>query len=138
MKKIIIFAVVFITALTFGSCKKANPDVIGVGYIWWSSPDKAYCVRVGAEAYPINTVILPDGKWNKFVETQDLSSLQGSKVTIFTSQKHTGSQAILGTQTEEDIVALYRRRLGRIFGLLAIVFGSIGMLGGISVLIMLR
>ena len=136
MKKIIIFAVLIIAALTFSSCKKATPDVIGVGKVEWNSVDQTYCVQIGSETYPISTVIMPDESWSKFIETQDLSPLQGANVTIFYSKKHSEPQAIWGAQTEEDIFALYRRRSGRIYGLIAIMLGLVSMTGGLSVLLL--
>ncbi len=137
MKRIIIVAVFLIAAFTFNSCKKANPDVIGVGKIEWNCFDKTYCVPIGSETYPISTIIVPDDTWSKFVETSDLSPIRGAKVTIFNSQKHSEPQAILGAQTEDDIDALYRRRSGRIYAVLAIVLGGLSIIGG-AVSLLLR
>lgn len=137
MKKIIIFAAFLVAAFTFNSCKKANPDVIGVGKIEWNSIDKNYCVQIGSETYPISTVIVPDDNWCKFAETKDLSPLQGAKVTIFYSSKHSEPKAILGIETEENIDALYHHRKGRIYAVLAIVLGGLSIIGG-AVSLLLR
>lgn len=136
MKRIIVVAVFLIAAFTFNSCKKANPDVIGVGKIEWNCFDKTYCVPIGSETYPISTIIVPDDSWSKFIETSDLSPIRGTKVTIFSDQKHSEPQAILGVQTEDDIDALYRRRSGRIYGVIAIVLGSLSIIGGAVVLLL--
>ena len=93
-------------------------------------------MQIGSETYPISTIIVPDDSWSKFIETSDLSPIRGAKVTIFNSQKHSGPQAILGAQTEDDIDALYRRRSGRIYGLIAMLLGVVSMAGGISVLLL--
>ena len=136
MRRIIIFVAFLIAALTFSSCKKATPEVVGVGRIEWNCFDKTYCVPIGSETYPISTVIVPDGTWSKFIETPYLSTIRGAKVTIFYSQKHSEPQAILGAQTEDDIDALYHNRKGRIYGVLGIILGSLSIIGGAVVLLL--
>ncbi len=136
MKRIIIVAVFLIAAFTFNSCKKATPEVAGVGKIEWNCFDKTYCVPIGSETYPISTIIVPDDTWSKFVETSDLSPLQGAKVTIFYSSKHSEPKAILGIETEENIDALYHHRKGRIYAVLAIVLGGLSIIGGVVSLLL--
>jgi hypothetical protein len=136
MRKLLFFAVFLVTAFTFSSCKKAAPEVVGVGRIEWNCFDKTYCVPIGSETYPISTIIVPDGTWSKFIETPYLSPIRGAKVTIFYSQKHSEPQAILGAQTEDNIDSLYHRRKGRIYGVLAIILGSLSIIGGAVVLLL--
>ena len=109
MKKLLFFAVFFITALTFSSCESEpiEPNIIGVGYLQYDSVSQTCYTTVDSMSYTVTSVTIPNKDLHSWSVTQDIAPMEGAKVTIFTSKKSHGIQAVQGVQNEDQIEALY-------------------------------
>lgn len=112
MKKLLFLAMAVLA--TFCSCsrfdsKPIEPNIIGVGYLQYDSVSQTCYTTVDSMSYTVTSVTIPNEDLHSWSVTQDIAPMEGAKVTIFTSKKSHGIQAVLGEQDEEQIEALYHK-----------------------------
>lgn len=109
MKKIIIFAAAILAAIAFCSCKSqpVEPDIIGTGIVQSTPESDAFYVELDGNYYPIESVTVLKQKPTDSNRWEKVAPVKGVEVTIFSSVRYKGIQAVLGEQNSEQIEELY-------------------------------
>jgi len=113
MSKLKLLFLMMVVLMTFVSCsyfvsEPVNPKILGVVYLHHDSKSDLCYATVDTIQYTVTTVTIPDRNPRSYSKTQELQPVDGMKVTIFTSPRFTGVQAVLGEQDVDEIEALYR------------------------------
>lgn len=113
MNKLKLLFLMMVVLVTFVSCScfvsdPVKPKILGVVYLHHDSKSDLCYATVDTIQYTVTTVTIPDRNPRSYSKTQELQPVDGMKVTIFTSPKFKGVQAVLGDQDEDEIEAMYR------------------------------
>lgn len=114
MKKLKLLCLLMVVFMTCISCScfvsdPVKPKILGVVNLHYDTESDLCYAVVDTIYYTVATVTIPDRNPRSYSKTQELQPVDGMKVTIFTSSKFTGVQAVLGEQNENEIEALYRK-----------------------------
>lgn len=99
-------------ALTGCSCSAFDsdpiePNIIGTGNVQYEVKSGTWFVVVDSTQYFVATVTVPKDTPHSSGKTQNIEPVEGMLVTIFTSPRETGVQAVTGKQSAEQIEELY-------------------------------
>ena len=109
MKRIIIFVAFIVAAIAFCSCKSqpVEPNIIGTGIVQSTPESDAFYVELDGNYYPIESVTVLKRKPTDSNRWEKVAPVKGVEVTIFSSVRYKGIQAVLGKQTSDQIEELY-------------------------------
>lgn len=113
MCKLKLLFLMMVVMVTFVSCSwfvsdPIEPNILGVVNLHYDAKSDLCYATVDTIQYTVATVTIPDRDPRSYSKTQKLQPVDGMKVTIFTSPRVTGIQAVLGEQDVDEIEALYR------------------------------
>lgn len=113
MYKLKLLFLMMVVMVTFVSCSwfvsdPIEPNILGVVNLHYDAKSDLCYATVDTIQYTVATVTVPDRNPRSYSKTQKLQPVDGMKVTIFTSPRFTGIQAVLGEQDVDEIEALYR------------------------------
>jgi len=114
---------VALTGCSAFDSKPIEPNVIGSGNLQYEAKSGTWFVVVDSTQYTVATVTILDNNPRSFSKIQSVEPVEGMLVTVFTSPRKTGVQAITGEQSVEQIEELYRTNVSIIliiFGLLVL------------------
>lgn len=84
-----------------------EPKIIGTGNLQYEAKSGTWFVVVDSTQYTVANVTIPDRNPRSLGNTQSIEPVEGMLVTIFTSPRKTGVQAVTGKQSVEQIEELY-------------------------------
>lgn len=100
-------------SMTLASCSLFNsdpvePNIIGSGNLQYEVKTDTWFVVIDSTQYTVTNVTLSDRNPRSFSKTQDIEPVEGMLVTVFTSPRKAGVQAVTGKQSAEQIEKLYQ------------------------------
>ena len=111
MKKLIfVLIAVLSVALTGCSCfdsKPIEPKIIGTGNLQYEVKSGTWFVVVDSTQYTVTDVTVRNPDKYAFIITQNVEPVEGMSVTVFTSPRMKGVQAVTGKKSIEQIEAVY-------------------------------
>ena len=112
MRKKLIFVLIAALSVALTGCSAFDsdpiePKIIGTGNVQYEVENGIWFVVVDSTQYTIATVTIPDHNPRSFSKTQNVDPVEGMLVTVFTSPRKTGVQAVTGKQSVEQIEELY-------------------------------
>ena len=113
MKKLffmlIIMLSMILTSCSWFDSNPIEPNIIGSGNLQYEMKSGTWFVVVDSTQYTVATVTILDNNPHSYGKTQDVEPVEGMLVTVFTSPRMTGVQAVAGNQSVEQIEELYHR-----------------------------
>ena len=113
MKKLffmlIIMLSMILTSCSWFDSNPIEPNIIGSGNLQYEMKSGTWFVVVDSTQYTVATVTILDNNPHSYGKTQDVEPVDGMLVTVFTSPRMTGVQAVAGNQSVEQIEELYHR-----------------------------
>ncbi len=111
MKKLV-FALIAVLSVALTGCsafesKPIEPNIIGTGNLQYEAKSGTWFVVVDSTQYTVATVTIPDNNPHSYGKRQDVEPVGGMLVTVFTSPRMNGIQAVTGRQSIEQIEELY-------------------------------
>ena len=111
MKKLVFMLVaalsVALTGCSAFDSEPIEPKIIGTGNLQYETKSGTWFVVVDSTQYTVATVTILDNNPHSYGKTQNVEPVEGMLVTVFTSPRKTGVQAVTGRQTAEQIEELY-------------------------------
>ncbi len=137
MRKLI-FMLITALSVALTSCsafdsEPIEPKIIGSGNLQYEPQSGTWFVVVDSSQYTVTAVTVPNYIPRSYGKTQNVEPVEGMLVTIFTSPRKTGVQAVTGRQSVEQIEELYHTNgIGTLvfFGLLSLCIIGIAYLSG--------
>jgi len=111
MKKLV-FALIATLSVALTGCsafdsEPIEPKIIGTGNLQYEVKSGTWFVVVDSTQYTVATVTILDNNPHSYGKTQNVEPVEGMLVTVFTSPRKTGVQAVTGRKTAEQIEELY-------------------------------
>ena len=111
MRKLV-FALIAALSVALTGCsafdsEPIEPNIIGTGNLQYEAKSGTWFVVVDSTQYTVATVTILDNNPHSYGKTQDVEPVEGMLVTVFTSPRKTGVQAVTGKQSVEQIEELY-------------------------------
>lgn len=111
MKKLV-FALIAALSVALTGCsafesEPIEPNIIGTGNLQYEAKSGTWFVVVDSTQYTVATVTILDRNPRSYGKTQNVEPVEGMLVTVFTSPRKTGVQAVTGKQSAEQIEELY-------------------------------
>ena len=111
MKKLV-FALIAALSVALTSCsafesEPIEPNIIGTGNLQYEAKSGTWFVVVDSTQYTVATVTILDNNPHSYGKTQNVEPVEGMLVTVFTSPRMNGIQAVTGRQSIEQIEELY-------------------------------
>ena len=111
MKKLV-FALIATLSVALTGCsafdsEPIEPKIIGTGNLQYETKSGTWFVVVDSTQYTVANVTILDHNLRSYGKTQNIEPVEGMLVTIFTSPRKTGVQAVTGKQSIEQIEELY-------------------------------
>ena len=111
MKKLV-FALIAALSVALTGCsafdsEPIEPKIIGTGNLQYETKSGTWFVVVDSTQYTVANVTILDNNPRSYGKTQNVEPVEGMLVTIFTSPRKTGVQAVTGKQSIEQIEELY-------------------------------
>ena len=108
----LVFALIAALSVALTSCsafdsEPIEPKIIGTGNLQYEAKSGTWFVVVDSTQYTVATVTILDNNPHTYGKTQNIEPVEGMLVTIFTSPRETGVQAVTGKQSAEQIEDLY-------------------------------
>ena len=111
MKKLVFMLIaalsVALTGCSAFDSEPIEPRIIGTGNLQYEAKSGTWFVVVDSSQYTVTTVTVPNYIPRSYGKTQNVEPVEGMLVTIFTSPRKTGVQAVTGKQSVEQIEELY-------------------------------
>ena len=112
MKKLI-FMLIAMLSVALASCSwfdsdPIKPNIIGTGNLQYEAKSGTWFVVIDSTQYTVANVTLPERNPRSVGEPQSVEPVEGMLVTVFTSPRMTGVQAVTGKQSAEQLEELYR------------------------------
>ena len=112
MKKLVFVLIatlcVALTGCSAFDSEPIEPKIIGSGNLQYEAKSGTWFVVVDSTQYTITNVTIPDHNPRTIGRTQSVEPVDGMLVTVFTSPRMKGVQAITGTKSVTEIEKLYR------------------------------
>ena len=102
---IAMFSVVVTACSTFDS-DPIEPKIIGTGNLQYEAKTGTWFVVIDSTQYTITNVTIPNHN-PRTGHTQDINPVEGMLVTVFTSHRMKGLQAVTGEQSIKQIEEFY-------------------------------
>lgn len=111
MKKLV-FALIAALSVALTGCSAFDsdpiePKIIGSGNVQYEVKSGTWFVVVDSTQYTVATVTILDNNPHSYGKTQNVEPVEGTLVTVFTSPRMNGIQAVTGRQSIEQIEELY-------------------------------
>ena len=111
MKKLV-FALIAALSVALTSCSAfesdpIEPKIIGTGNLQYEAKSGTWFVVIDSTQYTVATVTILDNNPHSYGKTQNVEPVEGMLVTVFTSPRMNGIQAVSGRQSIEQIEELY-------------------------------
>lgn len=111
MKKLV-FALIAALSVALTGCsafdsEPIEPKIIGTGNLQYETKSGTWFVVVDSTQYTVANVTILDNNPRSYGKTQNVEPVEGMLVTVFTSPRKTGVQAVTGKQSVEQIEELY-------------------------------
>ncbi len=111
MKKLV-FALIAALSVALTGCsafesEPIEPNIIGTGNLQYKAKSGTWFVVVDSTQYTVATVTILDNNPHSYGKTQNVEPVEGMLVTVFTSPRMNGIQAVTGRQSIEQIEELY-------------------------------
>lgn len=111
MKKLV-FALIAALSVALTGCsafesEPIEPNIIGTGNLQYEAKSGTWFVVIDSTQYTVATVTILDNNPHSYGKTQDVEPVEGMLVTVFTSPRMNGIQAVTGRQSVEQIEELY-------------------------------
>ena len=111
MRKLV-FALIAALSVALTSCswfdsEPIEPKIIGTGNLQYEAKSGTWFVVVDSTQYTVATVTILDNNPHSYGKTQNVEPVEGMLVTVFTSPRMNGIQAVSGRQSIEQIEELY-------------------------------
>ena len=108
----LVFALIAALSVALTGCsafdsEPIEPNIIGTGNLQYEAKSGTWFVVVDSTQYTVTTVTILDNNPHTYGKTQNIEPVEGMLVTIFTSPRETGVQAVTGKQSAEQIEDLY-------------------------------
>jgi len=118
---------VALTACSTFDSKPIEPKIIGTGNLQYEAKSGTWFVVVDSTQYTVANVTVRNPDKYAFSTTQNIEPIEGMLVTIFTSPRINGVQAVTDKKSIEQIEAVYHSSASTIGIILAfcIVFGLV-------------
>ena len=133
MKKLIFVLIaalsVALTGCSAFDSEPIEPNIIGTGNLQYEAKSGTWFVVVDSTQYTVATVTILDNNPHSYGKTQNVEPVEGMLVTVFTSPRMNGIQAVTGRQSIEQIEELYHNNetvVIVVFGLLLLCVLGIG------------
>ncbi len=110
MKKLLFMFIalsVMLPSCSWFDSEPINPKIIGTGNIQYNTKSELWYVVVDSSQFTVTQVTIRDNNPHTHSTTQEVSPVEGMLVTIFTSERMLGLQAVTGRQSVEQIEELY-------------------------------
>ena len=111
MRKIVFMLItvfsVLLTACSAFDSAPIEPKIIGTGNLQYEAKTDTWFVVIDSSQYTITSVTIPEHSPRTLGHTQDINPVEGMLVTVFTSQRVKGLQAVTGKQSVEQIEEFY-------------------------------
>ncbi|MBQ9035383.1 MAG: hypothetical protein IJ099_05420 [Alphaproteobacteria bacterium] len=131
MKKLV-FALIAALSVALTGCsafesEPIEPNIIGTGNLQYEAKSGTWFVVVDSTQYTVANVTIPDHNPRAVGKTQNIEPVEGMSVTVFTSPRMKGVQAVTGKQSIEQIEELYHSSASAmgIILVFCIVFGLV-------------
>lgn len=112
MKKLILGLIAALSVVLTGcsafDSEPVEPKIIGSGNVQYDAVEGIWFTEIGTTRYALTKVTIPANNSRKIGKTQDVEPVEGMVVTLFTSPRKNGIQAVTGQQSVEQIEELYR------------------------------
>lgn len=111
MKKLV-FALIAALSVALTGCsafesEPIEPNIIGTGNLQYEAKSGTWFVVIDSTQYTVATVTILDNNPHSYGKTQNVEPVEGMLVTVFTSPRMNGIQAVTGRQSIEQIEELY-------------------------------
>lgn len=111
MKKLV-FALIAALSVALTGCsafesEPIEPKIIGTGNMQYEAKSGTWFVVVDSTQYTVATVTILDNNPHSYGKTQNVEPVEGMLITVFTSPRMNGIQAVTGRQSIEQIEELY-------------------------------
>ena len=111
MRKLV-FALIAALSVALTGCsafesEPIEPKIIGTGNLQYEAKSGTWFVVVDSTQYTVATVTILDNNPHSYGKTQNVEPVEGMLVTVFTSPRMNGIQAVTGRQSIEQIEELY-------------------------------
>ena len=111
MKKLF-FMLIIMSNMILTSCSAFDsdpiePKIIGTGNLHYELKSRTWFVVIDSTQYTVANVTIPDHNPRSYAKTQSVEPVEGMLVTVFTSPREIGVQAVTGKQSAEQIEELY-------------------------------
>lgn len=108
----LVFALIATLSVALTGCsafesEPIEPKIIGTGNLQYEAKSGTWFVVIDSTQYTVATVTILDNNPHSYGKTQNVEPVEGMLVTVFTSPRKTGVQAVTGRQTAEQIEELY-------------------------------
>jgi hypothetical protein len=111
MKKIVFMLIaafsVMLTSCSAFDSEPIEPKIIGCSNLQYEAKTDTWFVEVDSTQYTIISVTIPDNSPRTLGNTQEMKPVEGMLVTVFTSPRMKGLQAVTGKQSVEQIEEFY-------------------------------
>lgn len=127
MKKSVFFLLTALcVALTgcnedWGASDPIDAKVIGVGNMHYDAEHGLYSVMIDSVSYSISEITLFDSHSTTYTNMKGVPELDGAVVTVFTSNRTMGAQAIAGNKTSEEIEEVFRNHVFQGIAVISII-----------------
>ena len=118
---------VALTGCSWFDSKPIEPKIIGTGNLQYEVKSGTWFVVVDSTQYTVTDVTVRNPDKYAFIITQNVKPVEGMSVTVFTSPRMKGVQAVTGKQSIEQIEELYHSSASAmgIILVFCIVFGLV-------------
>jgi hypothetical protein len=108
----LVFALIAALSVALTGCsgfesEPIEPNIIGTGNLQYEAKSGTWFVVVDSTQYTVATVTILDNNPHSYGKTQNVEPVEGMLVTVFTSPRMNGIQAVSGRQSIEQIEELY-------------------------------
>ena len=112
MKKLSVFVLIAALSVALTGCsafdsEPIEPKIIGTGNLQYEAKSGTWFVVVDSTQYTVTKVTILEHNPHSFGRIQNVDPVEGMLVTVFTSPRKTGVQAVAGKQSVEQIEELY-------------------------------
>lgn len=129
MKKLV-FMLIATLSVTLTGCSTFDsdpiePNIIGTGNLQYEAKSGTWFVVVDSTQYTVASVTIPDHNPRTVGKTQNVEPVEGMLVTVFTSPRKTGVQAVTGKRSVKQIEKLYHTNDAGVIVLVVLIVLSI-------------
>ena len=103
------FVGILLTGCSAFDSAPIEPEILGVGYMHYDKKSNKGVVVIDSTLYIVTEVTVADDNPYTLGVTQNMKTVDGMLVTVFTSSNLCGIQAVTGLQTVQQIEEIYHQ-----------------------------